>query len=453
MNESADVPGRTRWRQLTDLYLVGTISAQEAGELENALAAHPLARADFRRACSVDAALRQAARTQMDVPSADSRRKETRIPWRSPAWLALAACLAAFAGLAVFFEMRPEGFSVQVVAADDARLDGRGEVLRVGEELTGREIVLRSGFARLRLGRGVLLDLNAPLRATIESGMRLRLVEGRMSADVGKHGKGFTVVTDAGEVVDLGTQFGVEADPQGESRVAVFSGQVKVRPGGGGFTTINEGEAVRFTALAGLRRWTQVALAVDAAGLERVPADGVLAAVRDNLGDEELHPFYGVVRQGMQPGALAFTDKPNPRWAPEEGDSLPEWLLGADLVRTYHQFRLQRNYELTLTLREAAAVFVLIDSRQTPPAWLTERFTDTGASVRVGPWMQGMAGFEGVETDADGQPFLAFSVWRTDAPAGDFILGPAHVRKNRNLPFALMYGVAVRAVPQSSSSR
>jgi len=63
----------------------------------------------------------------------------------------------------------------------------------------------------------------------------------------------------------------LEVDRGGESRVAVFSGQVKVRQGaaheGNTFRTLSEGEAVRFSALAGLRRWEHVAMAAEAAGI------------------------------------------------------------------------------------------------------------------------------------------------------------------------------------------
>jgi anti-sigma factor RsiW len=443
-NQAGDIAFLERVMRFQD----GALSQEEIAALEQELTADAENRALFIATQLRSMALHERFRRrafQVVPPKSDVARNRNKPLWLKPAWLALAACLVVLAGLAVFFEIRRDGFAMQVVEANDARLQGREELLSVGEELQKGELVLESGFLRLRLSSGVLLDLNAPLRATMESRMRLRLIQGRLSADVGKHGKGFTVATDAGEVVDLGTRFGVEADAAGESRVAVFSGQVKVRPASGEFTTINEGEAVRFTALAGLKRWTEVALAANAAGLERVPAEGVIAALRDNLGDDTLHPFYGVVRAGMQPGALAFTDKPNPRWAPGPEDSLPAWLRGADLVRTYHQFRLQRAYELTLTLREASAVFVLIDTRQAAPDWLNARFTDTGARVRVGPWMRGMAGAEDIEVDSDGLPYLSFAVWRADAPAGEFALGPAHVRKDKALPFALMYGVAVKA--------
>ncbi len=426
-NEAADIAFLERVMRYQD----GALSREETAALEQELAANPESRRLFvatqLRSMAMHDVFRRRA-FQIVPPNSDAAREREKPLWRKSSWLALAACLAVFAGLAVFFDTRRDGLAMQVVEANDARLHGREELLRVGEELPQGELVLESGFLRLRLSSGVLLDLNAPLRATMESGMSLRLEQGRLSADVGKHGKGFTVATDAGEVVDLGTRFGVEADAAGESRVAVFSGQVKVRPTSGEFTTINEGEAVRFTAMAGLRRWTEVALAVNAAGLEQVPAEGVIAALRDNLGDDSLHPFYGVVRGGMQPGALAFTDKPNPRWAPGPKDSLPAWLRGADLVRTYHQFRLEGAYELTLTLREASAVFVLIDTRQAAPNWLKARFQDTRAWVRVGPWMRGLAEAEGIEVDSEGLPYLSFSVWRADVPAGEFVLGPAHVR-------------------------
>ncbi len=424
---------------LIDRFLDDSLSESESAALTAWLKADPNHLRAFVEANVRDHHLRDAVRhsAQLRLVEKSPAAQAPRLKILRPAfWWAAAAMLAITIGAMMW---RP-GVLVEVVSSDQPGWQAGGHVRL-------RQAKLAAGSVQLRLTNGVLLNLTGPVSGVLESDMRFRLFSGRISADVGARGKNFTVLTDAGEVVDLGTRFGVEAERGGESRVAVFSGQVKVRSNAAGdFTTLSEGEAARFTALAGLRRWPQVAMAVDAAGLVSVPADSVLASVHDNLGDEQLHPFYGVVQGGLRSGAWAFTDKPNPRWA--LGETLPTWLEGADLVRTYHQFRVQKNYELTLTLRAPAAVFVLIDQRQPPPPWLVERFQQTGTHLRVGPWMQGMAGAEGAEIDGDGRPFLRFAVWRADAAAGDFVLGPSHAGKTRSVPFPLMYGVAVKALDQ-----
>lgn len=103
----------------------------------------------------------------------------------------------------------------------------------------------------------------------------------------------------------------------------------------------------------------------------------------------------------------------------------------------------RRDYELTLSLRQAATVFILIDVRQPVPTWLSDRFRPTGERIVVGPWMPGLLVEEGVEVRADGLPYLSFSVWRADAGPGILRLGPP---RNPSLnDVALMYGVAVKA--------
>ncbi len=432
---------------LIDDCLEGCLSEADAARLSALLEESSEARTRYWAAASVHGLLEHSVQqaslrviTGQAAPGVASGRRW--VQWRPLA----AAAAAMLIGAAMLFQvMKSDVVSVQVVHVEKARLADREDVLLVGETLPLQELNLESGFMRVRLENGVLLDLNAPLAATFETGMQMRLIYGRMSADVGEHGKGFTVITDAGEVVDLGTRFGVEAERGGESRVAVFSGQVKVRAGeaqeGHAFTTLSEGESVRFTKREGMRRWSQVALEAEAAGLASQPKEGVLSEVQDNLGNDGLRPYYGVVAGGMRARAFAFTDKPNLRWAPLPDDALPDGLVGADLIRMYVQFRHKMSYELTLNLREAARVFVLMDSRQTPPDWLVERFTKMPERVRVGPWTPRAMGEEGVENGPDGRPYRWFSVWRVDASAGEFKLGPARTQSGTQ---PLMYAVAVK---------
>lgn len=374
----------------------------------------------------------------------------TRFPERKPRLLpALAAALVMIGlGVALWFSSPRERFvEVQIVSAEDARLEHREDALVAGTQLSLGPVFLESGRLEVDLASGVRLEMFAPFRATFLDDMHVRLESGRLNADVGERGKGFTVYTDAGDVIDLGTEFGIEVDESGESRVAVFSGTVEVHPRENGKptkmgkVTLNEGQAARFSALAGLRRWDKVALAAKAAGLSDVHYAGIVREVRDNLGDAELHPFYGVVGEGMRDGALAHTDKPNPSWRAVEGEAFPEWLEGADHIRTYHQFRNRRGYLLQLDLAAPAVVYVLQDIREEAPEWLRRDFTNTRTRLRVGPWNPAMANQPGVDIAADG-PYLTAEIWKREVSDGVVELGPPRDR-DADGPVA-MYGLAVK---------
>jgi len=384
---------------------------------------------------------------------------ERRIPAKFPQkrrhlgpLIAAAATVICGIGAALWLSLSRAGHvQVEVVSAENVRLENRTEALVSGSRLSLGLVFLESGRLEVDLASGVRLELIAPLKAEFLDDMHLRLESGRLNADVGERGKGFTVYTDSGDVIDLGTEFGIEVDPNGESRVAVFSGKVEVHPRESNKhkpeskITLTEGQAARFSVLAGLRRWEKIALAAKDAGISDGLYAGLVREVRDNLGDSNLHPFYGVVSDGMREGALAFTDKPNPRWLADKGEEFPDWLEGADLIRTYHQFRYRHQYRLQLDLAEPAIVYVLQDSREAPPEWLNREFTNTGARLRVGPWHPGLAVEPGAIIEEDG-PYLTADIWKREVPSGVVELGPPR-EDYADTPVS-MYGLAVK--PQSS---
>lgn len=429
-----------RFEDLIDQWLDDEMPAEGKKELHDSLLDPENMRA-FVEANARDALLREVVseicQTEV-VNHAMAEDKIVSLPGRSwPKWQAIAAAVAISFSV-MFMVFRDGGVHGEVLAADGAPHE-------VGSSISIDRFLLEQGSVELALASGVRIQFFAPVEAEFESDMKMRLVAGRMSADVGPRGKGFTVVTHAGEVIDLGTRFGVEADRDGEARVAVFSGVVQVKPKNPALNqepvTLTEGQAARFSVLAGLRRWDQVALAARAGRLASREYSGVVSRIRDNRGDEELHPFYGIVRGGMRPGALVYTDKPNPRWS---GDgSLPESLRGADLIRTYNQFRHKKRFALTLTLREPAIVYVLTEAMQRPPAWLTNEFRKVDGQISAGPFQQGIVERPGAKPDKDGLPWFAFNIWQKSADAGDLILGPAKADENSLSP--LMYGLAVQA--------
>lgn len=373
--------------------------------------------------------------------------------WTSPrshkvVWFGIAASLAISLLLFSLFSQQPSESPVlaTVIATENLQLASNHVTVEPGQHFKLQKILIKSGSLHLALPSDVQLSLHGPLEAEFDGAMILRLYQGKLDAKVGPKGHGFTVQTDAGDVIDLGTEFGLEADRNGESRVAVFSGSVELYPKNSESSenspiTLNEGQAARFSVINGLRRWESVALAVQKAGLSSREYAGVVQHVRDNLGDEELHPFYGIVQGGMQKGALSYTDKPNPRWGSLPGDQLPEWLEGADLVRTYHQFRKRSSYTLTITLRAPAAVYVLLRRGSPVPSWLSSRFELTGAHVMAGPFMPAIRDWPGSRLGSDGLPHFPFEVWKAEAEAGQFELGPTQDSRS---PHTLMYGVAIR---------
>lgn len=422
-----------------------TQTADEHAELQHALR-HD---AEARRLWFVHQDVESGIQSRSAVQTAFVSTKRAKVSaWRQRRPLAAAAAAAAavfLIGLGVaFWSVSSSGGAVaRVVAAYDARLVGVEGDLSAGRKLQLKRLRLETGRLEVTLASGVRLEMIAPLEGEFSHDMRLRLDSGSVNADVGEHGKGFTIETAAGEIVDLGTEFGVQADRLGESRVAVFSGSVEVHSReprmGGGPVTLTEGMAARFSVQSGLRSWREVALAAREAGLASAHYTGIVERVRDNLGDDELQPFYGVVRRGMDPGMLAFTDKPNPRWAPRPGDKVPSFLLGADLIRTYHQFRYRKAYELTLSLRETAEVYVLINAQSQLPEWLAEKFTNTGESLIAGPFQGSIADWPGAIIGADSLPYFEFAIWKANAPPGEFTLGAAGSAENQ-----FMYGIAIK---------
>lgn len=236
----------------------------------------------------------------------------------------------------------------------------------------------------------MVLELLGPADGAFETPMRLRLTKGRMNADVGKLGQGFTVATAAGEVVDLGTRFAVDVSDEGETKTAVFSGQVRIdsvnRPGHRDMSWhLREGEAVRFRKRQRPRRLPSLVLSLSG----RLPAEAnsssIIAGVSDNVVDVDFQRFYAVIPGGMVDGAPAYTDNHNQRWRAAPGTAFPAELHGAELVCPFQSDRHALDLKVTVVLSQPGVVYVMHDVRKPAPDWLAKGFMDTGMRLRSGP--------------------------------------------------------------------
>jgi hypothetical protein len=104
--------------------------------------------------------------------------------------------------------------------------------ITVGSDLSPGPLILKEGFAEIRLKCGARVLLEAPVEIDLERDNRLYLERGRLVANIEQSTEErFVVRTANSTVVDFGTEFGVEVDPAGQTSAHVFKGKIELRQG------------------------------------------------------------------------------------------------------------------------------------------------------------------------------------------------------------------------------
>jgi hypothetical protein len=116
------------------------------------------------------------------------------------------------------------------------------QVLAFGDELApGQRLKLTKGVVQLTLNTGARVVVEGPVDFVASTPSESTLTSGRLAAAVPRFARGYTILTPTAEVVDLGTEFGVDVDESGASEVHVFDGDVVARPRGNG---VADGELI-----------------------------------------------------------------------------------------------------------------------------------------------------------------------------------------------------------------
>ena len=207
--------------------------------------------------------------TPLDRASKVAGRPPRRVRWA----LGLAAAAALVMGAMLFFkhesaDSAPAGLvmSEESVWTLDGEPGGSASVLKQGSELA-----IRNGVAELTLPCDVSAVVEAPARLTWVGDKLLRLDEGRGFFRVGPDGHGFTVQTPGQRVVDLGTEFGVDAKSgSSEVKLEVFKGRVRVDPSSGGAGSLQL-ESGRSVVLSGQRVVRELEQGSEPPFLEKLP--------------------------------------------------------------------------------------------------------------------------------------------------------------------------------------
>ncbi|HLJ93503.1 MAG TPA: LamG domain-containing protein [Gemmataceae bacterium] len=163
-----------------------------------------------------------------------------RSRWRRSGqrWLAVAA--AALVALSIYPFLRP-GKTPEtkgtvpvenpVELATAVKLDnvewepGEGLQPEVGGIVTAGRLHLRSGRLTLAFFSGVLLTMEGPADVELRTMDRVFCQQGKLRARVPLGAEGFTVLAPGYEVVDLGTEFGLNLTPGRPADLMVFKGE------------------------------------------------------------------------------------------------------------------------------------------------------------------------------------------------------------------------------------
>lgn len=157
-------------------------------------------------------------------------RKKTRV--YQVAMVVIAATIAiSFFGLHTLWGLGSHPVaSIDVGSAKVRLVDGEDDAGRaVGSKLyAGNRIRLSQGHVTLPFAEGAIVTLAGPADLEVRTGGHAVLHRGQLIATVPKGARGFTVGTPRADIVDLGTQFGVNVGASRQTHVIVFEGVVEV---------------------------------------------------------------------------------------------------------------------------------------------------------------------------------------------------------------------------------
>jgi hypothetical protein len=115
-----------------------------------------------------------------------------------------------------------------VIQLDGVKWEPDCEPIQEGDAVPPSRLHFRAGRLTLAFFSGVFLTVEGPAELELQSAERVFFHYGKLRARVLPGAEGFTVATPGYEVVDLGTEFGLNRETGGISRMMVFEGEAAV---------------------------------------------------------------------------------------------------------------------------------------------------------------------------------------------------------------------------------
>jgi ferric-dicitrate binding protein FerR (iron transport regulator) len=221
---------------------------------------------------------------------------------------------------------RPEapGYVATLMQTADCAWQGSRELLRAGSRLRPSDLHLLRGAARIRFDAGCELVVEGPAHLRLDSGTAATLLLGKVVFRTNAAAAPFDLHTPSATLVDLGTEYAVAVEAEGEE-VQVFEGEVErmpLAPGRAEPEYIRAGEARRaaraapFPSHPGDFDPTRFVRVVPCAGQVPLdPAAGLLAYEGFDYKDPQ------ALDKGKADGGFGWTSPwgPSQAWLPPQG--------------------------------------------------------------------------------------------------------------------------------------
>ncbi|MEM1294961.1 MAG: LamG-like jellyroll fold domain-containing protein [Verrucomicrobiota bacterium] len=231
-------------RQWIEEYCNETMTLTELARFEQALEKSAELRADLRRYLALDAHLQQGAEGIIEIQDAWKEpppSKETKWSVGPLSWYWAAAAALVFSiglGLGSFLdgsdlekglpEIQDDGVAYLQRSVDAVWEEGLE--VEAGAVISPGTLKLSDGLAQIEFYSGARLIVEGPAELELISANSTICRSGKLRAFIPPQARGFTVLSPQFELVDLGTEFGVEIGEKGEAKVLVFDGEVELYP-------------------------------------------------------------------------------------------------------------------------------------------------------------------------------------------------------------------------------
>ncbi len=128
----------------------------------------------------------------------------------------------------------PEGVEVVTLADSlNAKWADVGDSMQNGTRfhVDSTPLLLRKGFAELIFDNNASVTIEGPAEFQILAEDRIGLNYGKVYATVPKEAIGFSVYTQNAKIIDMGTEFGVQAESHGDTKLHVLKGKTMLMAG------------------------------------------------------------------------------------------------------------------------------------------------------------------------------------------------------------------------------